>query len=72
MKTKKAYGLWRPDKKKIHPREIFETAAEARMDIELGEHLPWSILRFEGYRVIPVTITYEEPEVVHATPSRKG
>jgi hypothetical protein len=63
MKTIKAYGIWSPICKRVHPRDVYRTPSDARRDAETGRCLPWPELRKQGFRVIPVTITYDEPEV---------
>jgi hypothetical protein len=62
MKTKKAYGLWSPQRKSLSDLVLFDTMKGARQEASFYMHREWPDLRKEGYRVIPVTITYEEPE----------
>ena len=55
MKTIKAYGLWSPLNKDIALWSLYLTRAEVRSDGNLPT------LQKAGYRVIPVTISYEPP-----------
>jgi hypothetical protein len=62
MKTLKAYGLWCPYTKSVGVTNIYRTAKIVRDEVAFSSG-DWARHFKEGYRVIPVTITYEEPEV---------
>ncbi len=65
MKTKKAYGLWNHKTKTLDTWSVHGSPATVREAAvyELSSlKKDWIELRKEGYRVIPVTITYEEPK----------
>jgi hypothetical protein len=69
MKTKKAYGLWIPNTKTIEPSLVFaqrkNVISEATMCFPYEN---WEQCKAAGYRVIPVTISYEPPQ----TRAKKG
>jgi hypothetical protein len=63
MKTTKAYGLWNPNIKGVEAWSINGSPAVVR---ESGVYESkvfdyWADLSKAGYRVIPVTISYEPP-----------
>jgi hypothetical protein len=62
MKTKKAYGLWHMLEKKLESWSVRDSFAAVSDNAAFELQEDWADLRSKGYRVIPVTITYEEPE----------
>jgi hypothetical protein len=64
VKTKKAFGLWNPETKTVDAwsvhgsREIVREAAV----YELTHRDGWPDFLKAGYRVIPVTISFEPPK----------
>ncbi len=64
MKTVKAYGLWSPVVADVISWSIRPNPFACRNIAWKDFSYPdWEAASSSGYRVIPVTITYEEPEV---------
>jgi hypothetical protein len=62
MKTTKAYGVWCPDLKSVDPSSIFRQKHYTESNAQMT-HMrdTWEEAKEAGYRVIPVTISYELP-----------
>jgi hypothetical protein len=61
MKAKKLYGLWCPRIKGIRSSFLYDKASYVQAEAVASWDMSWDYLQDQGYRVIPVTISYEPP-----------